>query len=136
MQWTHSRLRYAVGVTDVGTTAQEAFTLGAGVCQDFSHLMIAACRLLGMPARYVSGHMLDEGVMHAWVEVLLPEPSGGRAWKAYDPTHGRLPGIPYVTIAVGRDFVDVSPTRGSFRAPYTGRLAAVRKQWHVLEVDY
>jgi transglutaminase-like putative cysteine protease len=135
MHWVHAALRYETGATDVSTTADLALAQGAGVCQDFSHLMIALCREAGLPARYVSGHMLDEGVMHAWVEVLVDAGGGCRAWQAFDPTHDCRAGLPYVTVAVGRDFTDVSPTRGSFRAPYAGRLAAVRKRWTVIEVE-
>jgi transglutaminase-like putative cysteine protease len=142
MQWSHARLTYAFGITGVSTTARDADELGAGVCQDYAHLMIAACRQAGLPARYVSGHLLDEGVMHAWVEVLLPKPSDGarpnveKRWQPFDPTHARRAHMPYITIAVGRDFVDVSPTRGSFRAPFTGQLAGVRKHSTIVQLEY
>ena len=69
-------MRYAHGVTGVKTTAAEAFALRQGVCQDYAHVMLALCRACGLPARYVSGHLLGEGGTHAWVEVLLPDPAG------------------------------------------------------------
>lgn len=131
------RVQYTKGVTGVRTTAHEALEMGQGVCQDYAHIMLATCRLLGLPARYVSGHLLGEGAMHAWVQVLLPvvgHHNAELAWHAFDPTHDRRAGLPYITIAVGRDYADVSPTRGAFRAPYSGRLADGSKIARVLAV--
>ena len=134
--WTYRRLAYTQGVTGVRTTAHDALVQGRGVCQDYAHLMIALCRLAGLPAQYVSGHLLGEGAMHAWVQVLLPgeDEDGPPAWQPFDPTHGRRAGMTYITIAVGRDYGDVSHTRGSFRAPYAGHLAGGHKQAGVLDV--
>lgn len=115
--WTHRRLRYQGGVTTISTTAEEALRGGAGVCQDFAHVMLAVCRALGLPARYVSGHLLGEGGTHAWVEVLTPAADGSPAAEAhaFDPTHGRRAGARYVTVAVGADYRDVAPTSGTYR---------------------
>ncbi|GAC1326945.1 MAG: transglutaminase family protein [Candidatus Dormibacteria bacterium] len=124
--WVYTNMVYAPGLTDVHTTAAQALALGKGVCQDYAHVMIALCRLAGLPARYISGHLVGEGAMHAWVEVLLP--CSGRPGQAvavaFDPTHGRRPSLSYLTVATGRDFADVSPTRGSFRAASGGRLTS------------
>ncbi len=123
--WVHAEMRYRHGATGVRTTAAEAFAERCGVCQDYAHVMLALCRLRGLPARYVSGHLLGEGGTHAWVEVLLPDPcGGGLIAQPFDPTNGCRPGLNYVTIAVGRDYGDVAPTSGTFRAPYGGRLSA------------
>lgn len=103
------------------TTAAEALSVGQGLCQDYAHLMLAICRAAGLPARYVSGHMLGEGGSHAWVEVFLPT-QGGLTAFAIDPTNRRQPHLGYGTVAVGRDYHDVSPTSGSFTAPYGGQL--------------
>jgi transglutaminase-like putative cysteine protease len=135
--WVHGAMTYERGATDVTTTAAEALSRGRGVCQDYAHLMIAICRLCGIPARYVSGHLVGEGAMHAWVEVLLPSaeyPQEAIAWP-FDPTHDRAPSLSYLTVAVGRDYGDVSPTRGTFRAPASGRLSS---HWCVslTEVQY
>jgi transglutaminase-like putative cysteine protease len=122
--WTYRALRYAHDITDIHTTAARALAFGSGVCQDYAHIMLALCRLCELPARYVSGHMLGEGGTHAWVEVLLPvaeEPDVALV-VPFDPTHGRQARLHYLTIAVGRDFYDVSPTSGTFRAPYRGEL--------------
>jgi transglutaminase-like putative cysteine protease len=87
--------------------------------------MIALCRLCKLPARYVSGYLVGEGPMHAWVEVLLPSkrPGEGIAWP-FDPTHDRTVSLRYLTVAVGRDYADVSPTRGTFRAATGGTLSS------------
>ena len=70
--WVYQTIRYVHGVTDIHTTAAEALALGRGVCQDYAHIMLVLCRLCGLPARYVSGHLLGEGGTHAWIEVLIP----------------------------------------------------------------
>jgi transglutaminase-like putative cysteine protease len=136
-RWVHERMRYAHDLTGVRTTAAEAFALGAGVCQDFAHVMLVLCRLNGIPARYVSGHLLGEGGTHAWVEVLAPAPAGrGRlVAHAYDPTHGRRVGLSYITVATGRDYADVPPTSGRFTAPYGGVLAA-SKQASITSIEF
>jgi len=119
--WVYASLTYRHGVTGVKTTAAEALALGAGVCQDYAHLMLAMCRACRLPARYVSGHMVGMGGTHAWVEVVLPDERGsgspGNAVAhAFDPTHAARPGLGYVTIAAGRDYADVAPTSGTYRA--------------------
>ncbi len=135
--WVHGRMTYLGGVTGVRTRAAEAFALGRGVCQDYAHVMLALCRLRGLPARYVSGHLLGEGGTHAWVEVLLPDPAGGGGLVAqpFDPTNNCRPGLNYITVAVGRDYGDVAPTSGTFRAPFGGRLSA-RKHAGVTALEY
>jgi len=128
-QWTHQALRYAHEVTNIHTTAAEALALGQGVCQDYAHIMIILCRLCGLPARYVSGHMLGEGGTHAWVEVLLPaaETPELAIVEPFDPTNGKKVGLDYLTIAVGRDYYDVAPTSGTFRAAYRGQLSTHKR---------
>ena len=123
--WVYQTMQYAHNVTDIHTTAAQALALRQGVCQDYAHIMIALCHLCGIPARYVSGHLLGEGGTHAWVEVILPERHhpGLATIVPFDPTHGRRASISYVTIAIGRDYFDVPPTSGTFRASYTGQLS-------------
>ncbi|HEV2580322.1 MAG TPA: transglutaminase family protein [Ktedonobacteraceae bacterium] len=131
----HETLKYAHDVTSIHTTASEALALGQGVCQDYAHIMLALCRLCGLPARYVSGHLLGEGSTHAWVEALLPAPeqdiqpgqTGAAMTLALDPTHGCETSLSYLTVAVGRDYYDVAPTSGTFRAPYRGELTASKR---------
>ncbi|MEO8394947.1 MAG: transglutaminase family protein [Chloroflexota bacterium] len=119
--WVYGVMRYKGGVTTVKTSAAAALALGQGLCQDYSHLMLAVCRTAGLPARYISGHLLGEGGSHAWVDVFLPT-KNGQSFVAFDPTNHRQPHLGYVTVAVGRDYFDVSPTSGSFTAPYGGKL--------------
>jgi transglutaminase-like putative cysteine protease len=135
--WVYGAISYAHGVTRVRTAASEALAAGRGVCQDFAHIMLVLCRLCGLPARYVSGHLLGEGGTHAWVEVLLPDPSdaGRSIAHPFDPTNGNIPGLKYVTVAVGRDYGDVAPTSGTFRAPYAGSLSA-HKRAGVTALEY
>ena len=128
--WVHHRMRYSVDATTVKTTAAEAHELGAGVCQDYAHVMLAVSRACGLPARYVSGHLLGEGGSHAWVEVLVEDqvrPDRALA-VAFDPTHDRRAHGGYVTVAVGRDYADVAPTAGTFEAEEAvGRLSTSKR---------
>jgi transglutaminase-like putative cysteine protease len=117
MKAIHESLKYEPGITDVKTTAAESLALGRGVCQDFSHIMIAACRAHGLHARYVSGYLYsdrlvgDNAASHAWLDVFVPGPG----WISFDPTHNSLQAEHYVRVAVGRDYADVPPTRGTFK---------------------
>jgi transglutaminase-like putative cysteine protease len=122
----HAAIAYEYGVTTVWTTAAEALAGGRGVCQDNAHLMLALCHLVGLPARYVSGHLLGEGGTHAWVEVLFA--SGDEAVAvAFDPCHGRRADDGYVTVATGRDYADVAPTSGTYVGASDGRLTTSRQ---------
>jgi len=114
MHVIHDTMKYEKGATDVDTTADKALTLGRGVCQDFSHIMLAACRVQSVPARYVSGYLYNNGetaASHSWVDVFVP----GHGWVSLDPTHNREQTGQYVRVAVGRDYEDVPPTRGIFK---------------------
>jgi transglutaminase-like putative cysteine protease len=124
--WVYGAMRYAPGATTVDSTAAEALAIGRGLCQDYAHIMLAVCRAAGLPARYVSGHMLGEGGSHAWVEVLIDGPGGYRA-VAFDPTNHRRITPAYITVAIGRDYSDVSPTSGTYCAPYQGRFSASKR---------
>ncbi len=124
--WVHGAMRYAHGATRVDTPAAEALAIGWGLCQDYAHIMLAICRSAGLPARYVSGHMLGEGGSHAWVEALVAGPGGYRA-LAFDPTNHRRITPAYITVAIGRDYRDVAPTSGTYRAPYQGHFSASKR---------
>lgn len=133
MQRIHDELQYESFSTQVNTPAIQALAQRKGVCQDFAHIMIACLRTLGLSARYVSGYLLTEpapgqprlvgaDASHAWVSVYLPDlpdGAGTTRWWDFDPTNARdglgTPGEDYVTLAVGRDFADVSPIRGVIR---------------------
>jgi transglutaminase-like putative cysteine protease len=125
----HRALTYEFGVTDVHTSAAEALSARKGVCQDYAHLMVAACRVVGLPARYVSGHLLGEGGSHAWVEVLRRCPGDPDTWTAegWDPTNCRRTDDSYITIATGRDYSDVAPMSGTFDGAARGRLTVHKR---------
>ena len=134
MQRVRGLLVYETGATNVMTRADSALALGRGVCQDFAHVMLAACRRAGIPSRYVSGYLYDpqkenEVVeTHAWVDVLDSE----RGWVSLDPTHDREQNEEYVRVAVGRDYGDVPPTRGVWKGTTEETLdVAVRIAVHV-----
>jgi transglutaminase-like putative cysteine protease len=122
----HTAITYEYGVTTVETTAAEALAVGRGVCQDQAHLMLAMCHVIGLPARYVSGHLLGQGGTHAWVEVIVPRGDDAVA-IAFDPCNGRRANTGYLTIATGRDYADVAPTSGSYIGPPGGRLTTSRQ---------
>jgi transglutaminase-like putative cysteine protease len=122
----HDAITYEYGVTSVTTTAAEALAGGRGVCQDSAHVMIALCRTAGIPARYVSGHLLGEGGTHAWVEVVVADAAGARA-VAFDPCNGRRAGRSYLTVATGRDYADVAPTSGTYVGAARGTLTATKR---------
>lgn len=123
----HNALSYQHGATSVRTTAAEALARRAGVCQDYAHVLLALTRRLGLASRYISGQMLGFGGSHAWVEVLVPDPSGHARVLSLDPTHGRATGYEYITVAVGRDFADVTPLSGTYQAPFAGSLTATKR---------
>ena len=114
------RFGFRVGSTDVGSTALDLLRAGHGVCQDFTHLMLAALRMRGIPARYVSGylapHVGEEAApaSHAWVQLLAPD-----GWHGFDPTNSTRQDGRYVVTAVGRDYDDVPPVRGAFTGSAT-----------------
>jgi transglutaminase-like putative cysteine protease len=114
--WIAETFTYRTGVTHVHSSLSEVFESRAGVCQDFAHLLIAAVRAWGVPARYVMGYQAggspaDGGTPHAWAEVLIP----GAGWRGFDPTARLVADATYVTVAVGRDYLDAAPQRGSFK---------------------
>ena len=119
------RMAYEPGSTDVTTTAAEALALGKGVCQDYAHILIAACRTAGIPARYVSGLMVGEGATHAWVEI-----HDGARWLGLDPTHACIVDDRYIAIARGRDFGDCPIECGVFLG-----TATQEQEVRVLVVD-
>ena len=129
--WAHRSLTYEYGITGVRTTAAAAVAGGRGVCQDYAHVMIALCRAAGLPARYVSGHLVGEGGSHAWVEVFAPDPStagrGRPVAVAFDPTHDRRARRGYLTVAFGRDYGDVAPTSGTFEGLGPGVLSSTKR---------
>jgi transglutaminase-like putative cysteine protease len=116
----HRDFTYDGNATTVRTRASDAFSLKRGVCQDFSHIMIAGLRGLGVPAGYVSGFLRTipprgkprlEGAdaMHAWVKVWCGRDTG---WQEFDPTNGMRASNDHITVGHGRDYSDVAPIVG------------------------
>ncbi|MGB9042092.1 MAG: transglutaminase family protein [Pseudolabrys sp.] len=101
--------------THAATTAAEAFALRRGVCQDITHIFVAATRALGIPARYVGGHFhRADGVTaqdagHAWAEAYVEN----LGWVAFDPTNGICTTDAHVRVAVGLDYLGAAPVRGT-----------------------
>lgn len=113
MTLVHDRISYQPGSTSAETLAEEALSLGTGVCQDHSHVFISAARLLGLPARYVSGYLMMDGVSqqvasHAWAEAHV----AGLGWVSFDAANGISPDERYVRVATGRDYRDAMPVSG------------------------
>jgi transglutaminase-like putative cysteine protease len=115
----HGGFRYDKVATTVATPLEEVWARRRGVCQDFAHVAIAGLRSLGIPARYVSGYlrtypaageqrMIGADASHAWFSVYCP----GTGWVDFDPTNNVLPAGGHITVAIGRDFSDVSPLSG------------------------
>lgn len=118
------RVRYRPGRTGVETTALEAFDWGLGVCQDQAHVMVAVCRSLGWPARYVSGYFFAEDApelaSHAWVDVCLD--TATRRWLSLDVTHGGPIDERHVRLAAGSDYTACPPVKGIRRGGGVERL--------------
>ncbi|HSO47974.1 MAG TPA: transglutaminase family protein [Rhizobiaceae bacterium] len=119
MQAISGQMRYDTSTSDSATTAAQAFAKRSGVCQDFTHVFIAACRSMGLPARYVTGYLFlpDEpdhsDAHHAWAEVLIK----GLGWVGFDPTNAICPDERYVRLACGPDATQAAPVRGLRRGP-------------------
>ncbi len=115
---------YDRAVTNVYSSVDEVLELRAGVCQDFAHLFIAAARAMGVPARYVSGYIHEQGrtgassASHAWAEGWVP----GRGWIGFDATRPVRTSHNHVRLAVGRDYSDAAPTRGIYVGSATGTM--------------
>ena len=124
----HDSFDYEVGITEVHSPIDDALKAGRGVCQDFAHIMIAIARSWGVPARYVSGYLhhrskgqdrSGDDATHAWVEAYLPS----MGWIGLDPTNDIMAGERHIRVAVGRDYADVPPTRGTYKGGGESELA-------------
>jgi transglutaminase-like putative cysteine protease len=119
MAYLNYAIRYDPYATNVHTTAREAFDLKAGVCQDYTHIMLAILRHFGVPSRYISGYLyagegdtlIGDTATHAWVEIMVP----GIGWVGLDPTNNVEVLDHHIIISVGRDYRDVSPVEGVYQ---------------------
>ncbi len=130
----HRDFKFLAGSTKIETPVEEVFQSRQGVCQDFAHLQICCLRSLGFSARYVSGYVVTSpppgrerltgaDVSHAWVSVYAPGPG----WVDFDPTNGVMPTDGHITLAWGRDYDDVGPSRGI--------LLGGQRHWMDVSVD-
>ena len=109
----NERVIYETGRTEVTTTAEEALKAGHGVCQDHTHIFIAAARTIGYPARYISGYLMmddriDQEAAHAWAEAFIPD----IGWVGFDVSNVISPDERYVRIASGLDYKEAAPVSG------------------------
>ena len=106
-------IKYVSGSTDIYTSAVDAISLGTGVCQDFSHILVGLARFHGYPARYVNGFMLDDTDVasrdtHAWAEIFIEN----LGWVGFDPCHSNCIDEKYVRVGCGYDFSYTSMIKG------------------------
>jgi transglutaminase-like putative cysteine protease len=122
--YINQQFEYRPQTTDVFTAVDEVIHNRVGVCQDFAHLFISVARSMQIPTRYVSGYIhagkgrRGGGASHAWAESLVP----GRGWIGYDPTNPIRTSEHHVRVAVGRDYRDISPTRGTYVGAASERM--------------
>jgi transglutaminase-like putative cysteine protease len=131
--WIFKNFEYKSGATDISTPIRDVVKQRRGVCQDFAHLMLAILRSNGIPARYVSGYieaydpettdpeLIGASASHAWVEVFLP----GGTWWGLDPTNNQAAGERHIEVAVGRDYRDVAPMRGTYKGATDQKLNVI-----------
>ncbi|WP_025029447.1 transglutaminase family protein [Nitratireductor aquibiodomus] len=113
MSVVRDRVAYRIGTTDAGTPAETALANGEGVCQDHAHIFLTAARMMGFPARYVSGYLRmddrdEQAASHAWAETHLE----GLGWVAFDCSNGISADDRYIRVATGRDYRDAMPVMG------------------------
>jgi transglutaminase-like putative cysteine protease len=125
-QYIYQYFKYIKGITTIETTVDEILQHRSGVCQDFAHVMLQILRSMKIPSRYVSGYICPnrdglrgQGATHAWVEAWIPQ----HGWAGIDPTNNVWVTNKHIKLAVGRNFTDCSPIRGSFKGPAKQQLS-------------
>lgn len=129
LNYVNQNFIYEPNVTEVHTHVEEVFQLRRGVCQDLAHVLIALCRSVKIPARYISGYvycgdhkeMLGAQASHAWVEVHV----GEKGWVGLDPTNACRVEEMHIKVAHGRDYRDVPPVSGNYHGNVKGSLAVI-----------
>lgn len=123
--FVYNNFEYKKGITNVETMVDEIWKIKAGVCQDFAHVLLVMLRLVGIPARYVSGYICPkgqelrgEGATHAWVEAYIPF----YGWLGYDPTNNCIVSDRHVRLAIGRSFTDCTPVKGTYKGSSEHKL--------------
>lgn len=125
-EYVYKNFQYIKGITNVETTLDEILDHQSGVCQDFAHVLLQVLRCMGIPSRYVSGYicpnkngMRGEGATHAWVETWIPN----QGWTGIDPTNNIWVTNKHVKLAVGRNFNDCTPMKGTFKGTAEQKLS-------------
>jgi transglutaminase-like putative cysteine protease len=131
VEFIYREFTYRQHVTDVTTSIDQVVVGRQGVCQDFAHLLIGMCRAIDIPARYASGYIVARsaasddqapsrgaGASHAWVEAF----TAAHGWRGFDPTNNLVANEHYVKVAMGRDYQDVPPTRGTYHGVAADQL--------------
>ncbi len=123
--FVYNNFEYKKGITSVETKVDEIWELKGGVCQDFAHVLLVMLRIVGIPARYVSGYICPknhelrgEGATHAWVEAYIPF----HGWIGLDPTNNCIANDRHVRLAIGRSFTDCTPVKGTYKGSSEHRL--------------
>tara|TARA_R110002050_G_scaffold158719_1_gene288071 strand:- start:542 stop:1498 length:957 start_codon:yes stop_codon:yes gene_type:complete len=124
-EYVYHNFKYIQGITSVYSTLDEVWELKAGVCQDFTNVLLQMVRMAGIPARYVSGYICPndiitrgEGATHAWIEAYIPF----YGWFGVDPTNNAIANENHVRLAVGRNYDDCSPVKGVFKGKVEAKL--------------
>ena len=124
-QFIFENFKYVKGITNVETRVDEILEFRSGVCQDFAHVLLQLLRTIGIPSRYVSGYicpnkngMRGEGATHAWIDAYIPN----LGWIGLDPTNNCFANEHHIQLAVGRDFSDCTPIKGTFKGPANHEL--------------
>ncbi|WP_396602125.1 transglutaminase domain-containing protein [Algibacter sp. R77976] len=117
-EYVHDNFEYKSGISNVNTPLEDTWKLKAGVCQDFTNVLLKMVKMLGVPARYVSGYICPNdtivrggGATHAWVEAYIPF----YGWLGIDPTNNAIANENHVRLAVGRYYSDCSPVKGVYK---------------------
>lgn len=117
-EYVYTNFKYIKGITNVDSTLDDVWNLKAGVCQDFTNILLQMTRMCGIPARYVSGYICPsgdisrgEGATHAWIEAYIPF----YGWLGLDPTNNAIANENHVRLVVGRNYADCSPVKGVFK---------------------
>jgi transglutaminase-like putative cysteine protease len=124
-EYVYKNFKYITGVTTVNSTIDDVWNLKAGVCQDFTNILLQLVRMVGIPARYVSGYICPneeitrgEGATHAWIEAYIPF----YGWFGVDPTNNAIANENHVRLAIGRNYDDCSPVKGGFKGKVDDNL--------------
>lgn len=117
-EYVYDNFIYEKGVTNIETPIEDIWHLKTGVCQDFAHMLLVMLRMFKIPARYVSGYVCPkesgvrgEGATHAWAEAYIPF----YGWLGLDPTNNTIVTDGHVRIAIGRNFADCTPVKGTYK---------------------